>query len=177
MGGVGDSLGDPGGRINMRRLAPGLLAALVMTAMFAVGVASGIAIDHRLLHPRPPRAFGRGDGGRPSFVPGATIRGPGQRAGSRGPLPERAFDQFARDLALTPVQRAAVDSVMRHQFTEANAVREAMWPRMRAVVDETRHKVDSLLTPEQRDRYHVLLAEQERRMEDGRRAFRRSGPP
>ena len=34
---------------------------------------------------------------------------------------------------------------------------------MQAVMDDTRRKLDSLLTPVQRERYHALLAEQEQR--------------
>jgi hypothetical protein len=34
---------------------------------------------------------------------------------------------------------------------------------MAAVMNDTRQKLDSLLTPEQRERYHALLAEQEQR--------------
>ena len=33
-----------------------LIAAVAMAAMFAVGVAFGIALDHRVLHRRPPRS-------------------------------------------------------------------------------------------------------------------------
>jgi Spy/CpxP family protein refolding chaperone len=82
------------------------------------------------------------------------------------------LDQFARNLDLTPAQKAAVDSVMAHEFATVNAIREEMWPRIRAVVDDTRQKIDSLLTPSQRDRYHALLA----RLEQDRRVRRGPGP-
>jgi len=80
-----------------------------------------------------------------------------------GPGSERAVDAFARDLALSPEQRAIADSILRHEFEAANAIREETWPRMAAVMDDTRQKLDSLLTPAQRERYHALLAEQEQR--------------
>jgi hypothetical protein len=157
-----------------------LIAAVAMAAMFAVGIAFGIALDHRVLHRRPPR-FGFGDEAgtarapflMPPVVPGAG-RPPSPNAA--GPGPERALDGFARDLALTPAQRTVADSILRHEFEEVNAIREASWPRMQAVMDDTRRKLDSLLTPAQRERYHTLLAAQEQRFR-GRESARPLFPP
>jgi hypothetical protein len=155
-----------------------LIAAVAMAAMFVVGVAFGIALDHRVLHRRPPRpdsGVERGrSGGRsrpPFMVPGAD-RPPMPDA--RRPDPERALDAFARDLALTPAQRTLADSILRHEFEAANAIREESWPRMQAVMDDTRRKLDSLLTPAQRERYHTMLAEQQQRFrarDSGRSPF------
>ena len=143
-----------------------LIAAVAMAAMFAVGVAFGIALDHRVLHRRPRPAFGA-DRGRhgmgfmvPPALPGAG-RPPSPNAG--GPRPERALDAFARDLALSPAQRTVADSILRHEFEAADAIREESWPRMQAVMEDTRRKLDSLLTPTQRERYRALLAEQQQR--------------
>lgn len=156
------------------------IAAIAMAAMFAVGIAFGIALDHRVLHRRPSRlAFAGEPGGQrapflvPPAVPGAS-RPPSPNAdGSR---PERALDAFARDLELTPTQRTVADSILRHEFAAANAIREESWPRMQAVMDDTRRKLDSLLTPSQRERYHALLAEQEQRFR-GRESGRPLFPP
>ena len=155
-----------------------LVAAVAMAAMFAVGIAFGIALDHRVLHRRPSRpAFGS-DAGRlrgtfimPPAIPGATR--PPEPNGA-GPGTERAVDAFARDLSLSPEQRTIADSILRHEFEAANAIREETWPRMQAVMDETRSKLDSLLTPTQRERYHARLAEQEQRFRSrdfGRQPF------
>lgn len=153
------------------------VAAVAMAAVFSVGIAFGIALDHRVLHRRPPRV-GFGDGARPRgpvmmppVIPG-TGRPPEPNV--RGPSPERAVDAFARDLALSPEQRTVADSILHHEFQAANAIREDTWPRMQAVMDETRRRLDSLLTPAQRDRYRALLAEQEQRLrsrDPGRPAF------
>lgn len=113
-----------------------LVASIAMGAMFAVGVIAGIALDHRVLHrPVTQRAFG----------------------------PGRTLDVFARELDLTPTQRSTIDSTLHAEFDAVNAIREESWPRMRSVMAETRWKLDSLLTPPQRDRYRELLAEQEQR--------------
>lgn len=155
-----------------------LIAAVAMAAMFSVGIAFGIALDHRVLHRRPVRQGFNMDAGRarmpfmmPPAIPG-TGRPPTPNAS--GPGPERALDAFARDLALTPTQHAAADSILRHEFEAANAIREESWPRMQAVMDDTRRKLDSLLTPTQRERYRALLAEQQQRFrarDPGRVAF------
>jgi len=143
------------------------IAGIAMAAMFAVGVAFGIALDHRVLHRRPLHvAFaGDQDRARPPFMVPPAIPGAGRppSPNAMGPGSERAVDEFARDLALTPAQRTVADSILRHEFEAANAIREETWPRMAAVMNDTRQKLDSLLTPAQRERYHALLAEQEQR--------------
>jgi len=144
-----------------------VIAGIAMAAMFAVGVAFGIALDHRVLHRRPPRVTFAGDPerARPPFMVPPAIPGAGRppSPNALGPGSERAVDAFARDLALSPQQRAIADSILRHEFEAANTIREETWPRMAAVMNDTRQKLDSLLTPEQRERYHTLLAEQEQR--------------
>ena len=144
-----------------------LVASIAMAAMFAVGVIAGIALDHRVLH-RPVTQRALGDGRPPA--PRSLLIPTGLPAGRRAVMPndhgrgpERAVDVFARELDLTPDQRGTIDSMLRAEFEAVNAIREASWPRMQGVMAETRRKLDSLLTPSQRDRYRALLAEQEQR--------------
>ena len=144
------------------------LAVVAMSAMFAVGVASGIAIDHRLLHRPAAEQVYRGEPGGHRDRPGPPdrpMRTPGRppAPNGMGVGPERAFDAFARDLDLTAAQRAAADSILREEFETVTALREGVWSRMRAIMDDARQRVDSLLTPEQRERYHELLESQDRR--------------
>ena len=148
-----------------------VIAALAMAAMFSVGISFGIALDHRVLH-RPPRPA-VGGGGEPGL---ATFRRPPDGPGRRGPPPNadrpgpgRALDVFAHDLELSTIQRSVADSILRHEFQTIDAIRSEAWPRMRVVMEETRRKLDSLLTPSQRDRYHAMLADQDRQ-------FRERGP-
>jgi hypothetical protein len=54
------------------------------------------------------------------------------------------------------------DSILRHEFEAMNGIREHTWPQMQAIMDDTRRKLDSVLSPAQRERYHAMLAEQER---------------
>ena len=108
----------------------------------------------------------------PPGMPGGGGRSPAPNAGR--PNPERALDAFARDLELSPTQRAGADSILRHEFEAANAIREESWPRMQAVMEDTRRKLDSLLTPAQRERYRTMVAEQQQRFrarDSGRSPF------
>ena len=88
------------------------------------------------------------------------------------PRPERALDAFARELELTPEQLVVADSILRHEFQGVNDIREDTWPKMQAIMDDTRRKLDSVLSPAQRERYHAMLADQDRRFRprDGRRS-------
>jgi hypothetical protein len=152
-----------------------LVASIAMAAMFAVGVIAGIALDHRVLHrPVMQRAFVEG----PPPAPASLLIPAGIPAGRRVGVPndvvrrpERALDVFARELDLTPRQRSTIDSMLRAEFDSVNAIRDESWPRMQSVMAETRRKLDSLLTPSQRDRYRELLVEQEQRFRarDGNR--------
>ena len=142
-----------------------LIAAVAMGAMFAVGVAFGIALDHRVLHRHPRVTFTR-DAERPrgEFQMPPAVPGIGRPPAPNDPAgPGRAFDAFARDLDLTDAQRTVADSILRHEFEAVNAIREETWPRMQTVMTDTRRKLDSLLTSSQRERYRALLAEQEKR--------------
>ena len=58
-------------------------------------------------------------------------------------------------------QAAAVDTISLREFEVVSAVRAETWPRMQAVLDDTRRRIDSILTPDQRARYHAMLARQE----------------
>src|SRR5690349_7805827 len=122
------------------------VAAVAMAAMFAVGIAFGIALDHRVLHRRPRAPYGEPRPARVPFMMPPAIPGTGRppTPNVSGPGPERAVDAFARDLALSPEQRAVADSILHHEFEAANAIREETWPRMQAVMDETRQRLDSL---------------------------------
>lgn len=159
----GDTTASASGGGEKRPTRPGVVAALVMAAVFAFGVLAGVAFDRHLVHGR--------EGGRdrregPRFVPGLSMPA-APRASSSGadPMRRRGSDEFARALGLTPAQAAAVDSVMTQDFQSVNALREEMRPRIEAIIASTRQRIDSLLTPAQREKYHALLAEQQQRMQ------------
>jgi hypothetical protein len=68
---------------------------------------------------------------------------------------------------------------MAREFEAVAALREEMNPRLRALIETTRVRIDSLLTPPQREKYRALIAEQEtrmRRMEEDRRSGKHRPP-
>lgn len=139
------------------KLGPRATAAIVVAVAFIVGALSGASLL---------REFGHRDhDGGPRFVPGMKLTPAPVEEAEEGHEPgqasERTLARFAKALDLTPAQAAAVDTISRHEFEAASAVREETWPRMQAVLDDTRRRIDSILTPAQRTTYHDMLSKQE----------------
>jgi Spy/CpxP family protein refolding chaperone len=123
----------------------GVLVTLAFLATLIAGVGLGVAADRRWLHPRP---FGPGRGGPP---PG--MFGPGPQSAEREErFRGRMLDRMRKELDLTEEQARRVDSLLHAQGEELRALREEMRPRMEAFFERTRHALDSVLTPEQRDK-------------------------
>jgi Spy/CpxP family protein refolding chaperone len=148
-------------------IGPRATAAIVVGVAFVVGGLVGASIYQEFGH--------REHEGGPRFVPGMNFTPAPVEEAEEGHEPgqasERARERFAKRLDLTPAQAAAVDSISRHEFEAVSAVRAETWPRMQAVLDDTRRRIDSILTPDQRKRYHDMLARQEelwRREQAGR---------
>ncbi|MGH7655995.1 MAG: hypothetical protein ACREN6_15165 [Gemmatimonadaceae bacterium] len=144
------------------RLGPRAAAALVVGVAFVVGGLAGAALF---------REFGRGEHeGGPRFVPGMTLTRPpveeAEEGGEPGRASERNLARFARALDLTAAQAAAVDSIARHEFNAVSVVRDETWPRMQAVLDDTRKSIDNILTAAQRTKYHDMLARRQARWDD-----------
>lgn len=107
-----------------------LFASLVLALALAVGVLAGIALDRRVLLPRPFRGVMR----PPGWVGGPPRGGP-ELLG--GPAPERddvtrrfLGERLARELKLTPAQRVLLDSIVARQVTELTALRNDVQPRL-----------------------------------------------
>src|ERR1035437_9748681 len=156
---MSDAAGGSGARMAWWRVGPRATAAIVVAVAFVVGGLAGASLW---------REFGHGEReGRSSFLRG--MRGAPPPAGAAGEsrepgeASERALARFAKALQLTPAQAAAVESISIHEYEAANAVREESWPRMQEVLADTRRRIDSVLTPSQRPRYHEMLARQEQR--------------
>lgn len=169
--------GTPRGDGGRRPPRPGVVATLVMVAVFAFGVMAGVALDRHLVH---SRLEGRDRRDGPRYIPGMTMpAGPRPPMAGVDSMRRRGNAEFEKALGLTPAQAAAVDSVMTQDFQAVNALREEMRPRIEAIIGGTRQRIDSLLTPAQREKYHALLAEQQQRMqrrERGAPGGRRDGP-
>jgi hypothetical protein len=138
-------------------VGPRATAAIVVAVAFVVGGLAGASLL---------REFGHRDhDGGPRFVPGMKFTSAPVEEAEEGHEPgkasERTRARFAEALDLTAAQTAAVDSISLHEFEAVSAVRAETWPRMQAVLDDTRLRIDSILTPGQRARYHEMLAKQE----------------
>jgi Spy/CpxP family protein refolding chaperone len=59
-------------------------------------------------------------------------------------------DWLARELRLSPTQRARLDSLMNRQRDEFRALREETRPRFDSITARTRRALDSVFTPDQR---------------------------
>jgi Spy/CpxP family protein refolding chaperone len=137
----------------MRRPSRGRVLTLLtlgLVLVAAAGVASGVVLERAVLARHGDRGRGHGGpGGR-----GPDGRGPdGERGPEHGPMHER----FGRDLGLTPVQESKIDSIFARHRPAIDSARAVSEPRIRAIIDQTRREIDSVLTPEQRDRMHARM--------------------
>jgi hypothetical protein len=178
---VSETAGGSGLKERRWRVGPRATAGIVVAVAFIAGGLAGASLF---------REFGRGEReGRSRFVPGMKMAPAPTDAAAEGREPgeasERALARFAKALQLSPAQAAAVDSISMHEFAAANAVREESWPRMQEVLADTRRRIDSVLTPAQRTRYHDMLARQEQRWQreqarrdaESKEAGARNAPP
>jgi hypothetical protein len=141
------------------RPGPRATAGLVIAVVFVVGGLAGASLF---------REFGHSEHeGGPRIVPGMKFsQAPVEEAEEGrepGEVSARTLARFSKALDLTPAQSASVDSISRHEFETVSKIREETWPRMQAVIDDTRRQIDGILTPDQRTRYHDMLARLEER--------------
>lgn len=113
-----------------------LIAGIVLVA--GAGVATGVVLERTVLSHRD--GHWRGPGGR---------GGPG----GHGPMHER----FGRDLGLSSAQEAKIDSIFASHRSAIDSARAESEPKIRAIIDQTRREVDSVLTPEQRAKMHERM--------------------
>jgi Spy/CpxP family protein refolding chaperone len=115
-----------------RRPRGRLLATVVLLLVALAGGLAGIALDRRVLL---PRLFG------PRFEHGL------------GHHPPREFrKRLARELGLTAEQQTRIDSIMSRQGQELRAIRRGVQPQLDSIISRTRRELDSVLTPEQREK-------------------------
>ena len=116
------------------------LLALGILLIAAAGVASGVVLERRVLSHRWEREHGR-------------FGVPPHEGGPRHAMHER----FGRDLGLTPAQAAKIDSIFASHRPAIDSARAASAPKIRAIIDQTRREIDSVLTPAQREKMHARM--------------------
>lgn len=119
------------------------VAVLVLLVVALAGGLAGVAVDRLVLLPRPP-------GGLPGH-PGFGMGNPPSRER------EREFrDHMARTLGLSGSQRVRIDSLLELQLRELRAIRSQVRPRLDSIIGRTRSQIDSILTPEQREKVRAM---------------------
>jgi len=116
-----------------------LLAAAVAGGIIALG------LDRALHRPAVAGVPATSPSGRRAPAMGERRPNPHQRADRGDP-----HDWLARQLQLSPAQRAQIDSLMTRQQEEFRAIREETRPRFDSITARTHRALDSVLSPEQR---------------------------
>ena len=117
-----------------RRATGPALAVVVLLLAVIVGGFAGVAIDRHFLLRR-------------MFRPGW------ERFEGRRPPRDREFrNRFAEEVGLSPAQQVRIDSIMDRQARELRLVRSKVQPALDSIITRTRRQLDSVLTPEQRQK-------------------------
>lgn len=130
-------------------MQPRVRAGLVIGAIAIASAVAGAVVDR-------------------SFLVHAPRRGSHGRSGASAPDHEarrRAamLDRLHRDLALTPVQRQAIDSVIQRTDSSMRVIRREMQPRIEQVLGQSRAEIAARLDSTQREKYLRASAERARR--------------
>jgi Spy/CpxP family protein refolding chaperone len=123
-----------------------LRAGLVIAAVVVGSAIAGAAIDRSIVtrgRPDRGRDGGGGRGGRPS---------PEQEIKRR----QEMLDHMAKDLSLTPAQRAGLDSVFQRSDSAFRAIRREMQPKLQAVFETSRSEINARLDSAQRVKFAAM---------------------
>lgn len=119
-------------------IAPTLRAGLVIGALVIASAIAGAAIDRSLLvHKTPARA----DGGRSSYQE--------QEDHRRTSM----LDRMTKELSLSPVQRAGLDSIFQRTDSSLRAIRRETQPRIQQVFERSKAEVNARLDSTQREKF------------------------
>ena len=124
---------------------PRLRAGLVIAAVVVASAIAGAAIDRNLVMSHA-RRDGGGYGARRGPPPGDF------EARRRNDMLER----MSRELSLTPVQRAGLDSVFQRTDSSLRAIRREMQPRLKQVFEASRAEMNARLDSTQRQKLAAM---------------------
>lgn len=129
---------------------PRAQAVLVLALALTLGALIGILADRALAGRRMdgPMPAGRGTPPR-----GATISG------------IRYTEGLAQRLELSSDQRARIDSILANNRVRARELTSQFQPQFRALAEETRNRVEAVLTAEQREQLRAMRQQRMRRGE------------
>jgi hypothetical protein len=127
-------------------------AGMMLGLAVLVGILMGVAFDRSVL-------LRKKEGEKRGRFSGALFSHPSS------PEAKRARARIARELDLTPVQQAQIDTIMTGYFPRFRDIRIDTETRIASVVGEMRVSIDSVLTPAQQ-----LVAREMRARRDKARA-------
>jgi Spy/CpxP family protein refolding chaperone len=138
------------------KLAPRVQAVVLLLLVATASALAGIVGD-RLVSDRQPATTPASDapaaGAGPwRWEPRADVR-----------YGERLYGA----LDLSVAQRAAIDSIVAEQQVRIRELNEEVRPRFRAIAEQTRGRIEGVLTEEQRDRLRQLREERARTLREG----------
>lgn len=126
------------------------MALLFLVGAFVAGIAIGFAADRAMRHDR--------------------------RDGERRPRSQ--VERMARDLDLTPAQRAQVDSIiegrrkqMRQLFAPIRPQMDSLMALGKVIGDSTHEQLRRVLTAEQREKFDRMHAESKKRGDEARKRW------
>lgn len=114
-----------------------VVAGTVIVLVFLAGGAVGFFLHHAMAHRRG--------------FPGLAIGGP-----PPGPPPEVKgwmLNRLDRELDLTPVQHARIDTVLTRREADLRALMSEARPRFEAIATRTRTEIQAVLTPSQQQEF------------------------
>jgi periplasmic protein CpxP/Spy len=146
-----------------RNLAPRVQAAVLLLLVAATGAVAGVVGDRLVTDRQDARApDGRGPGAlRPGGPPGG---GPWRWEAQPD---ERYAERLGAMLELSPEQAAAIDDIVAEQHERVRELTQAVEPRFRAIAEETRNRIEDVMTAEQRERLRGLREQRMRMMRRG----------
>ena len=128
-------------------IPPRLRAGLVIGAVAVASGIAGAAIDRAALARRAPRPES------------------GRRRSSdwEGRRRTDMLDKLTRELALTPAQRAGIDSIFQRTDSSLRAIRHESQPRIQQVFERSGAEVNARLDPAQREKFAKIRRERSSR--------------
>ena len=121
--------------------SPRAMAAVVVCVTLIAGILVGIGLDRAFFRPR-----------HGPFGPFVVFRGAPNADSAR----IRMRAEFARQLHLTPDQQARIDTIMQRRMAVLDSIRKTTMPQIRSLIGATQAQIDSVLTPDQRDKFQSL---------------------
>jgi hypothetical protein len=126
-----------------------LVAGIVIALVFLAGVVAGLFLHRGMLWHHGPPGFAVG-GPPPGRLPG---------------VKRWMLERLDRDLKLTPVQHARIDTVLTRREADLRSLMSETRPRFDSIAARTRTEIQVVLTPSQQEEFAKITRRIESRRE------------